>query len=89
MKRTLKNAGPTYGSFAVVIGLLSFIYLVAQLTIYGAEINAVRKKHLWPRSLVDEPTPGDQQVFTQRAKIEERRPDENIRVSFDKSSRPR
>jgi hypothetical protein len=38
---------------------------------------------------VDEPTPGDQQVFTQRAKIEERRPDENIRVSFDKSSRPK
>jgi uncharacterized BrkB/YihY/UPF0761 family membrane protein len=89
VKHTLKNAGPTYGSFAVVIGLLSFIYLVAQLTIYGAEINAVKKKHLWPRSLVDEPTPGDQQVFTQRAKIEERRPDENIRVSFDKSSRLR
>ncbi|MEA2534183.1 MAG: rane protein, partial [Actinomycetota bacterium] len=89
VKHTLKNAGPTYGSFAVVIGLLSFIYLGAQLTIYGAEINAVKKKHLWPRSLVDEPTPGDQQVFTQRAKIEERRPDENIRVSFDKSSRPR
>jgi uncharacterized BrkB/YihY/UPF0761 family membrane protein len=89
VKHTLKNAGPTYGSFAVVIGLLSFIYLVAQLTIYGAEINAVKKKHLWPRSLVDEPTPGDQQVFTQRAKIEERRPDENIRVSFDKSSRSR
>ena len=89
VRHTLKNAGPTYGSFAVVIGLLSFIYLVAQLTIYGAEINAVKKKHLWPRSLVDEPTPGDQQVFTQRAKIEERRPDENIRVTFDKSSRPR
>jgi uncharacterized BrkB/YihY/UPF0761 family membrane protein len=87
--RTLKNAGPTYGSFAIVIGLLSFIYLGAQLTLYGAEINVVLKKHLWPRSLVDEPTPGDEQVFTQRAKIEERRPDENIRVSFDKSSRPR
>ena len=87
VRRTLKNANATYGTFAVVIGLLSFIYLGAQLTIYGAEINAVKKKHLWPRSLVDEPTPGDQQVFTQRAKIEERRPDENIRVSFDKSSR--
>jgi YihY family inner membrane protein len=87
VKHTLKNASPTYGSFAVVIGLLSFIYLGAQLTIYGAEINVVKKKHLWPRSLVDEPTPGDQQVFTQRAKIEERRPDESIRVTFDKSSR--
>jgi YihY family inner membrane protein len=87
--RTLKNANPTYGSFAVVIGLLSFVYLGAQLTLYGAEINVVKKKHLWPRSLVDEPTPGDEEVFTQRAKIEERRPDESIRVSFDKPSRSR
>jgi YihY family inner membrane protein len=85
--RTLKNASPTYGSFATVIGLLSFIYLGAQLTLYGAEINVVLKKHLWPRSLVDEPTPGDEVVFTQRAKIEERRPEENIRVTFDQSSR--
>jgi len=85
--RTLKNASPTYGSFATVIGLLSFIYLGAQLTLYGAEINVVLKKHLWPRSLVDEPTPGDEEVFTQRAKIEERRPEENIRVTFDQSSR--
>jgi uncharacterized BrkB/YihY/UPF0761 family membrane protein len=87
VRHTLKNASATYGTFAVVIGLLSFIYLGAQIFLYAAEINVVKKKHLWPRSLVDDPTPGDQQVFTQRAKIEERRPDENIRVSFDKSSR--
>jgi uncharacterized BrkB/YihY/UPF0761 family membrane protein len=89
VRHTLKNASATYGTFAVVIGLLSFIYLGAQIFIYAAEINVVRKKHLWPRSLVDDPTPGDREVFTQRAKIEERRPDENIRVSFDKSSRSR
>lgn len=89
VRHTLKNASATYGTFAVVIGLLSFIYLGAQIFIYAAEINVVRKKHLWPRSLVDDPTPSDQEVFTQRAKIEERRPDENIRVSFDKPSRSR
>jgi len=86
VRHTLKNASATYGTFAVVIGLLSFIYLGAQITLYAAEINVVKKKHLWPRSLVDDPTPGDQEVFTQRAKIEERHPDENIRVSFDKTS---
>ena len=89
VRHTLKNANATYGTFAVVIGLLSFIYLGAQITIYAAEINVVKKKHLWPRSLVDDPSPSDREVFTQRAKIEERRPDENIRVSFDKSSRSR
>jgi uncharacterized BrkB/YihY/UPF0761 family membrane protein len=89
VRHTLKNASATYGTFAVVIGLLSFIYLGAQIFLYAAEINVVKKKHLWPRSLVDDPTPGDEKVFTERAKIEERRPDENIRVSFDKSSRSR
>lgn len=89
VRHTLKNAGATYGTFAVVIGLLSFIYLGAQIFLYAAEINVVKKKHLWPRSLVDDPTPSDREVFTQRAKIEERRPDETIRVSFDKSPRSR
>ncbi|HEX9316336.1 MAG TPA: YihY/virulence factor BrkB family protein [Actinomycetota bacterium] len=86
VRNTLKNANATYGTFGLVIGLLSFIYLGAQITLYAAEINVVKKKHLWPRSLVDDPTPGDQEVLTQRAKIEERHPDENIRVSFDKTS---
>jgi YihY family inner membrane protein len=89
VKHTLKNAGPTYGTFAIVIGLLSFIYLGAQIMLYAAEINVVRKKHLWPRSIVaEDPTPGDEQVLAQRAKMEARRPDESIRVSFG-DSRPK
>ncbi len=47
----LKHASQTYGTFAVVIGLLSWLFLGAQITIYAAEINAVRVRHLWPRSL--------------------------------------
>jgi len=91
VQHTLKNAGPTYGTFAIVIGLLSFIYVGAQLMLYAAELNVVRKKHLWPRSLVaDDPTPGDEQVSARRAKpepalrrrikIEARRPHEKIRL---------
>ena len=63
------------------------LWVLSQIFLYAAEINVVKKKHLWPRSLVDAPTPGDEEVFRQRAKIEQRRPDENIRVSFDKSPR--
>src|SRR5205807_6775546 len=36
VRHTLKNANATYGTFAVVIGLLSFIYLGAQITLYAA-----------------------------------------------------
>ena len=47
----LKGASATYGTFATVIGLLSFLHIEAQLTLYAAEINAVRIDKLWPRGL--------------------------------------
>ena len=47
----LKGASSTYGTFATVIGLLAFFHLQAQLTLYAAEINAVRLDRLWPRGL--------------------------------------
>jgi uncharacterized BrkB/YihY/UPF0761 family membrane protein len=52
----VKGASEAYGTFALVIGLLSFFYLLAQVTILCAEVNAVRSLRLWPRSFV----PGDQ-----------------------------
>lgn len=40
-----------YGVFGVVIGLLAWFYLQAQITLYVAELNVVRARRLWPRSL--------------------------------------
>src|ERR1039457_1389353 len=37
--RGLRNASPTYGVFAVVITLLSWLYLGSQLTLWAAEIT--------------------------------------------------
>lgn len=48
---TLKGAQKTYGTFAGVIGLLSWMYLLAQVTMLAAEINVVRHRRLWPRTL--------------------------------------
>ena len=44
-------ASNTYGTFAGVIGLLSFIYLSVQITLLAAETNVVATRRLWPRSL--------------------------------------
>jgi YihY family inner membrane protein len=52
----VQGASETYGTFALVIGLLSFFYLLAQITILAAEVNAVRYFRLWPRSFL----PGDE-----------------------------
>jgi inner membrane protein YhjD len=53
----LRHSSETYGVFGVTLGLLSFLYLAARLTVYAAETNVVRARHLWPRSLLA-PTSG-------------------------------
>ena len=51
----LRHASQTYGTFAIVIGLLSWLYLGAEITLYAAEINVVWVRHLWPRTLAAPP----------------------------------
>jgi membrane protein len=88
----VKNASNTYGTFALVIGLLSWIYLAAHVTLLAAEVNVVATRRLWPRSfsLVIEqpPTDADKQALTQRAKVEERRQDETVEAAFDRDRDP-
>src|SRR5579859_170593 len=40
-----------YGIFGVVLGLLAWLYLQAQATLYAVEATVVRSRKLWPRSL--------------------------------------
>lgn len=59
-QRLVDNADKTYGTFAVVIGLLSWIFLQSQVFVYAAEIASVSSRKLWPRALVVEnPTKAD------------------------------
>ncbi len=59
----LKNLSSLYGTFAIVLGLLFWIYLIAQIVVYAAEIDAVRTMKLWPRALVaSDPTAADKRV---------------------------
>ena len=68
-----EELGGTYGSFAIVIGLLAWIYLGAQVALVAAELNVVRASHLWPRSIVRRPpTPADELELRRLAKVEER-----------------
>ncbi|MEV6520873.1 YhjD/YihY/BrkB family envelope integrity protein [Longispora sp. NPDC051575] len=52
---TVRGAGNTYGTFAIVIGLLGWFFLQAQVTLLAAELNAVLVLGEWPRSLLGEP----------------------------------
>jgi YihY family inner membrane protein len=80
----LKRTGPLYGTFALVLGLVAWLYLGAQLTIIAAEINVVKVKRLWPRSFFSEPLlEADRRALTSSAEVEERIEQENVEVSFN------
>ena len=82
----LRHASSTYGAFGLVIGLLSWVYLAAHVTLLAAESNVVASRRLWPRSfsvILEQPaTTADESALTQRAKVEERRQNEVIDVTF-------
>jgi YihY family inner membrane protein len=73
-----------YGVFATVLGLLAWIYLGAEITVYAAEINVVLERRLWPRSIVQPPlTEADRAVLAVQALQNQRRDDQHVEVSFD------
>jgi YihY family inner membrane protein len=79
----MESANETYGLFAVVIGLLTWIYLGAQVTLLGAEVNVVLTRRLWPRALdPHRRTPADERALRDHAAVEERREDEIVEVHF-------
>lgn len=81
--RHIRNASQVYGFFAIVIGLLAWISLAAQMFLLAAEINVVRARRLWPRSLVAPPLESeDRRVLADQAKEERGRPEERVDVSF-------
>ncbi len=80
----VKQQEALYGTFGLVLGLLAFLFIGAQLTILAAEINVVRVRRLWPRSLFSPPlTEADRRALTSSAETEERIKEENVEVSFD------
>lgn len=62
--RFIKGASDTYGTFAIVIALMSWFFLVSRLTLYGAELNGVLLHRLSPRSMFngDDPTAADRRA---------------------------
>ena len=84
--RVVSRARATYGFFAIVIGLLSWLYLGAQMLLYAAEANVVRARRLWPRSLLEPVTSADVQALRAAARVEERREGERVEVTFEHRS---
>jgi hypothetical protein len=70
----VNRASDTYGTFAVVIGLMSWFFLLAHLVLLAAEVNVVRARRLWPRSLTGALGPADRAALRTSAEAARRDP---------------
>jgi YihY family inner membrane protein len=84
----VKSASMTNSVFALVLGLLAFLYLTSVALVLSAEINVVRVDHLYPRALLapftDDValTAGDRKTYTGQAKAQQAKGFEHIDVTF-------
>jgi membrane protein len=84
VEHVVRHAKETSGLFAFVLGLLSWLYLGSQVTLFAMEINVVRAQRLWPRSFFSAPLlDADRRALTSLAEVEERLDEENVEVSFE------
>ena len=91
LTQRVEGAQSNYGSFALVVALLFWFFLLAQVTLYCAELNAVLAHHLWPRSIrgiVDATadTAADLRVHAQYPKREQQAT--NLSVTVERTSDP-
>ncbi len=85
VKQQLHNLQGLYGQFALVLAILFWVYLQAQVLAYAIEINVTHTYTLWPRSLTGTPlTRADQKAYRLSAEKEAMRlkSEENIAVTF-------
>jgi uncharacterized BrkB/YihY/UPF0761 family membrane protein len=76
VQHQLRHTTATYGAFASVIGVVTYLLLLAKLSVFSAELNTVVARHLWPRSLVAaDPTDADERVLRDLARQGRRSPD--------------
>lgn len=91
--KVVHSASATNGVFAVVLGLLAFLFLASAAIVMCAEINVVRVDKLHPRALLApftdnvELVEGDRRTFTGQAKAQRATSQEDIHVTFEDRAR--
>jgi uncharacterized BrkB/YihY/UPF0761 family membrane protein len=88
VEHVVAQSNETYGIFAAVIGLLSWLWLAAQLTLVAGEVNVVLAQRLWPRSLFGGLAAADERAMRTAAEAEQRDRRQHIVVSFDPAAEP-
>ncbi len=89
INHVVRHASATNGVFALVLGLIAFLYLTAVVVVLSVEINAVRVNKLHPRALLTPftdavvLTSGDERAYTRQAKAQRMKGFEEVSVAFE------
>ncbi len=91
VRKVAHASSATNGVFAIVLGLLAFLFLAAAAVVVCAEVNVVRVDKLYPRAMLApftdnaELSAGDSRTFTdQAAQAQQATTQQNIKVTFKK-----
>lgn len=92
VRHVIKHASATNAVFALVLGLLAFLYVTAVAVLLCMEINVIRVNDMHPRALLTpftddvSLTSGDRRVYSRQAKAMRSKGFEKVDVTFDEPS---
>lgn len=82
-------------TFALVLGLIAFIFIAATMVVLGLEVNVVLRRHLYPRALLTPftdnviLTKADQKAYAAYAKSQRHKGFQSVEVTFeDRTPKP-
>lgn len=85
----VNKAGSMNGTFALVLGLMAFIFLAAVMAVLGLEVNVVTARKLYPRALLTPftdnvvLTDADQKAYAAYAKSQRHKGFQSVEVTFE------
>ncbi|WP_332644498.1 YihY/virulence factor BrkB family protein [Aeromicrobium sp.] len=96
VENVINKAGGVNDTFALVLGLMAFIFLAAVMTVLGLEVNVVTARKLYPRALLTPftdnvvLTDADQKAYAAYAKSQRHKGFQSVEVTFEdrKPKRP-
>jgi uncharacterized BrkB/YihY/UPF0761 family membrane protein len=89
VQHVVRHASATNGLFALVLGLVAFLYVTATAVVLCIEINVIRVARMHPRSLLTpftdnvRLTSGDRRAYTRAAKAQRYKGFQRVDVTFD------
>ncbi|AXT85947.1 ribonuclease BN [Aeromicrobium sp. A1-2] len=95
VREVIGKANEVNQTFALVLGLLAFIYIAAIMVVLGLEVNVVLRRHLYPRALLTPftdnviLTEADQKAYSAYAKSQRHKGFQSVEVTFeDRAPKP-